>query len=96
MSTWLSLIAIGARDHRHGVPAHDIFDAALDLAAARIRGLLRAIYGVEIGCIGAEGQVDAGGRNTRLKFLQKVVDLLGRSIRQYIIKGFDPLVYFGF
>ncbi len=54
------LVAVGAGDHRHGVPAHDIFDAALDFTAARIGGLLFAVYRVEIGGIGIEGQVDTG------------------------------------
>ena len=92
--TGSGFVAIGAGDHGHGVPAHDILDPALDFAAPWVGWLLFATDGVEVGGVGAVGLGHAGFGGTALELVQEVLNLLGRAVGQYIVEGFEPLVYF--
>ena len=95
MAAEVGVVVIGAHDHGHGVPAHDAFDPPLDLAAARIGGLLIAGNGVDVGGIDAEGRADASFCGVGLELLQELEDLRGRSMGQHVIEGFEPLAQFG-
>ena len=77
----VGVVAIGAHDHGHGVPTHHAFDAPLDLAAARIGGLVVAGNGIDIGSIDAKGGADAGFCGVGLELLQETEDLRGRPMR---------------
>ena len=88
-------VVIGAHDHGHGVPAHDALDPPLDLAAARIGGLLVAGDGVDVGSIDAEGGADTSFCGVGLELLQELDYLRGSPMGQHVVEGFEPLAQFG-
>ena len=87
---------VGAGNHCHGIPAHETFDAALDFSVARIGQLVVARDGVDIRCMGCEGNVNA---QTLLGFLfeavEQIAHAVGTAVLQDISQGFDPFFGFG-
>ena len=52
------VLLVGPHHHRHGVPADDALDAALDGAVAAVGGLLALRDGVDVGGVAGEGEDD--------------------------------------
>ena len=67
MTAGCRLVAVGAHDHSHGVPAHDALYAALDFAAAGERWLFGTRNSIDIWGIGRKRQIYTGAIGPQLK-----------------------------
>ena len=65
-------VLVGADHHGHGVPADQAFDAPFDFAAAGEGSLPRLSDGVDVGCVGGEGDLDAAAKGFVLELGQQV------------------------
>src|SRR5262249_2172992 len=65
------LLAVGANDHGHRIPAHQVLDAALDLAAAGVRRLAVGRDGVDVGRAGANGDLDTAADRLVLELVEQ-------------------------
>ena len=85
---------VGADHHRHGVPAHDALDAALDLAAAGIRHLLVGVDGVDVRRVRRERQLDAALLGVDAELAQQPADARRPSVLQHVVQRLEPLAGF--
>ena len=81
---------VGADDHRHRVPAHDALDAALDLAAARIRHLLVGIDGVDVRRVRREREAHARLLGVDAELTKQTADARRPSMLQNIVQRIEP------
>ena len=88
------LLAVGAHDHRHGIPADDALDAALDLAVAGVGRLFVGRDRVDVGRVGRErhGHARVGGVNLELS--QDLLRALGPRPFQQVVERIDPVSKF--
>ena len=68
---------VGAHDHRHGVPADEALDAALDVGAAGHQHLLVGGDGVDVGRVGGERELDAVLAGVNRQFAEQARDFAG-------------------
>src|SRR5262245_4558621 len=88
------VVAIGANDHRHRVPADDAFDAPLDFAIARIGRLFVGGNCVDVGSRRDERQVDASLISGFIELREQIADALGAFAFENVAKRFEPLLGF--
>src|SRR5712691_4540956 len=60
MSPDIAIFTVGTYYHRHGVPAHDAFNAPLDFATPRNEGLLVGGAVVDIGRVRGDWRLHTG------------------------------------
>src|SRR6266436_6340515 len=70
MSPDIAIFTVGTYYHRHGVPAHDAFNAPLDFATPRKEGLLVSGDGIDIRRVRGERQLHAGLLGVQLQALE--------------------------
>ena len=69
-------LLIGAHHHRHGIPADNRLDAPLQLPISRVKGLLIARNGIDIGRIGGKGDAHPLFLGTHLQQAQQLLNPL--------------------
>src|SRR5690606_2994120 len=84
-------LAVGAHDHRHGVPADDRADAPLQLRVARALGLLVRRDGVDVLGGGRERKERAGAAGQLDHVLQQCMRTLRAVTVDHRLERFDPL-----
>ena len=89
------VVAVGADDHRHRVPADDALDPALDLAIAGIGRLLVGGNRVDVGRGGGERQLDARPMGRLVEHGEQILDPLRPFGLQHVVERFEPLLRFG-
>ena len=88
------VVLVGLDDHRHGVPADDGFDAALDVEVAGIGGLALDGDRVDVRRLRSNGQSDAGALGFDLQGLQEPRDAFGAAASGDVAEGVEPVVGF--
>ena len=89
-----ALVAVGAHDHRHRVPADDALDAALDLALSGKTRLVGTTDRVEVRRVGGIRQRDAElGRATLQGSQQLAYAVLAPSFDD-VVERLEPLLLF--
>ena len=83
-------LLVGADDHRHGVPANDVLDAALGVAVAGIIGLFVDRDRVHIGRGGRAGKTRAAAERLAFQAVQKVGGPLRTGRIDHVVDGVDP------
>ena len=73
----LRLVAVGAGDHRHRVPTDVALDPPLELAVARVSGLVRTGDRVDVGRRRRERQLDAAADRGRFERGEQFLRALG-------------------
>src|SRR5690606_19018745 len=84
-------LLVGLDDHGHGVPAHDAFNAALNLTVAGIFRLLVGRDGVYVRCIGSEWDSDPGDAGGFDDFFEEASCWFGTLLCYDLLQGLDPL-----
>ncbi len=88
-------VLVRPHDHRHGVPANDAFDAALDLAIARIGRLFVEGNRIDVRRVGGEGEIDPFAMCPLVEHAKQILDPLGAFALQHVVERFEPFGRFG-
>ena len=83
--------AVGSHDHRHGVPANEALDAALDSAAAGIGHFLAGVNGVDIRRVRRERQLHTVLLRVNAKLSKQPTDSRRTPMLQHVVERLEPL-----
>ena len=84
------LFHVGANDHRHRVPSHQALDAALDLTAAGVGGLVGDGNGVDGRCRGVDRDLHPGLVGVDFEIFQELADPVGPALLEHPVQGLEP------
>ena len=84
-------VAVGARDHRHRVPADEALDPPLQLALAGIARLLVARNRVDVRRGGRERQLDAVADRRLFQRREQLLHALRALALQHVVERLEPL-----
>ena len=85
---------VGPHDHRHGVPAHEALDPALDFLAARQRGLFFGTDRVDVGRDRAERERDALHAGVVTEGCQQPLHAAPVTLIDHVLERFEPFPLF--
>ena len=94
MTTELARQPVGLHDHGHRIPAYEGADPTFHRAIAGKRILLGQRDGVQVGGIGAVGEVGARPAGLVDQFFEQKMRPIGAFVFEYAVQGLQPFLSF--